>query len=156
MENEQIIGIIPNVRAGLLGQKAFNIIITDSNLIIAQMTNAMVNEEIKKVREESKDKGDGILKKMASTMTAGYHIHERYFTMKTEQILNENSGNFIISNDSIKKIRIKMGQIYEDGKNQPNTLKIICNNAKYKYTFTQINSKQVKELLTQTLGSKVK
>jgi len=156
MENKQIIGIIPNVKAGLLGQKAFNIIITDSNLIVAQMTNDMVNEENKKVREESKDKGEGFLKKMASTMTAGYHIHERYYNMTTEQILNENTGNFIISNNSIKKIRIKMGQIYQDGRNQPNTLKIVCDNAKYKYTFTQITSKQAKVLLTQTIGSKVK
>jgi len=156
MENKQIIGIIPNVKVGLLGQKAFNIIITDSNLIVAQMTNDMVNEENKKVREESKDKGEGFLKKMASTMTAGYHIHERYYNMTTEQILNENTGNFIISNNSIKKIRIKMGQIYQDGRNQPNTLKIVCDNAKYKYTFTQITSKQAKVLLTQTIGSKVK
>ncbi len=156
MENEIVKGIIPNVRAGLLGQKAFNIIITESNLIVAQMTNAMVNEEIKNVREESKDKGDGFLKRMASTMTAGYHIHERYFNMTEEQILNETSGNFSISNASIKKIRIKMGQIYEDGRNQPNTLKIVCDNAKYKYTFTQITSKQAKELLSQTLGSIVK
>ena len=156
MENTQIIGIIPYVRAGLLGQKSYNVIITNSNLIVAQMTNAMVNEEIKKVREESKDKGDGFLKRMASTMTAGYHIHERYFNMTPDQILNENPENFLISNDSIKKIRIKMGQIHEDGRNQPNTIKIVCNNAKYKYTFTQITSKQVKELLSQTLGSKVK
>ena len=156
MENTKIIGIIPNVRAGLLGQKAFNIIITDANLIVAQMTNAMVNEEIKKVREESKDKGDGFLKRMASTMTAGYHIHERYFNMTIEQIVNETTGNFVISNDSIKKIRIKIGEIYEDGRNQPNTLKIVSNNAKYKYTFTQITAKQAKEILMQTLGSKVK
>jgi len=156
MDNTQIIGIIPNVRAGLLGQKSFNIIITDSNLIIAQMTNTMVNEEIQKVREESKDEGDGFLKRMASTMTAGYHVHERYFNMTPEEIINETSGNFSIPNESIKKIRIKMGQIYEDGRNQPNTLKIVSDSSKYKYTFTQISSKQAKELLSQTLGSKVK
>ena len=95
MENEQIIGIIPNVKAGLLGQKTYNIVITDSNLIVAQMTNAMINEEMKKFREESKDKGDGFFKRMSSTMTAGYHVHERYFTMKPEEILNENSDNFL-------------------------------------------------------------
>lgn len=156
MTSENMIRIIPNVRAGLLGQKAFNIIITDSQLIIAQMTNDMVNEEIKKTREESKEKGDGFLKRMASTMTAGYHVHERYFNMMPDQIINENPSNFAIPNDSIKKIRIKMGQTYEDGTNRPNTLKIVSEKAKYKYTFTQITARQAKELLTQTLGSKVK
>jgi hypothetical protein len=156
MENNQVRGIIPNVHAGLLGQKAFNIIITETDLIIAQMTSAMVNQEIKKVKEESKNTGEGFLKRMASTMTVGYHIHERYFSMSPEQILNETPGNMIISNNSIKKIRIEMGRIYEEGKSQPNTLKIVWDGGKLKYAFTQITVKQAKELLTQTLGSKVK
>lgn len=156
MTNEHIKGIIPNVHSGLFGQKAYNIIVADNGLIIAQLTKQMINEAVKKATEASKEKGEGMLKRMASTMTAGYGLHQKYYSMTSEQIINETEGNFIISNEQIKKIRIKMGQIYEDGKNLPNELRIIWTGGKQKYTFTNITPKQAKDILQQTLGSKVK
>jgi len=156
MVEEQIVGIIPSVHGGMFGQKAYNIIVLNNGLIIAQLTKKMMNEEIKKVSESSKEQGDGILKRMASTMTAGYKIHEKYFTMTAEQIRNETEGNVFITNESVKKIRIRMGHIHEDGRNQPNEIKIVWDTGKQKYTFNQINAKQAKDLLQQTLGTKVK
>ena len=156
MTDEQIVGIIPGVHAGVFGQKAYNIIIFDDKIIIAQLTKAMMNEEVKKAAEESKNKGEGMMKRWASTMKVGFHLHERYFSMNSDQIMNETPGNIILMNDAIKSVRIKMGQTYQDGRHQPNTIKIDEINGKLKYTFTMMTAKEAKDILLQSLGSKVK
>ncbi|MDG6218370.1 MAG: hypothetical protein QCI00_02900 [Candidatus Thermoplasmatota archaeon] len=155
--DERIIGIIPNVSSGFFGQKSFNLIVTDKRLIVAIVTNKMLSEAIKQTREESKDTGDGVLKRMAKTASAGYTFHKKYFNMSPDKILAENTENFYLNQTMIKKIKVILGTyIPEKGISNPNELKIKATNGKYKFLFSNMSTKEVKTLLSHPFGNLVK
>ncbi len=156
MTSEEIVGIIPNTHAGFLGQKAYNLIVTNQRLIVAELTSDMLKNEAKKAREESKEQGEGFLKRMAKTMTSGTSYYQKYFDMPVENILNENPNNYSISVNDIKKIRIKIGMMYEDGKNNPNEIRIKWNNGKETFRFSNIGAGEAKKILKKTFGNLVK
>jgi hypothetical protein len=152
--NESIVGIISNVRTGLLGQKAYNLIITDKRLIAAVVTSKMLSDAAKQQAADSKARGEGLLKRMASTAFSGYHYHEKYFDMSPEDILSENTDNFSLEPSMIKKMSIKHGHFNENqGKQDPHQLKIKANNGKFTFSFSSVNPKQAKEILSQAFGS---
>ena len=68
MTEENIVGIIQNVQSGLLGSKAYNLIVTDKGIIVAQLTNKMLKEEAKKTAQSSKEQGEGFLKRIGNQM----------------------------------------------------------------------------------------
>ena len=156
MTGENIVGVIPNVQSGLLGSKAYNLIVTENGIIVAQFTNKMLKEESKKTAQDSKERGEGFLKRIGNQMASRATFHERYFSMDKDQIINENEGNYFISESEIRKIRLKSGQSFEDDKSTPNQLKIVWNSGKAKFSFTQMTTGEVKKILQQSIGSKVK
>ncbi len=156
MSEEKIIGIIPNVNGGLLGSKAFNLIVTDRGIIVAQLTNKMLKEEMNKTHQEAKDRGDGFLTRIGNQMNSRATFHQKYFSMNKDQIINETEGNYYISESEIKKIRMKSGQVYEEEKSTPNQLKIVWSSGKAKFSFNQITTTEAKKILQQTVGKKVK
>jgi len=54
MNEEQVLGVIPNVKSGVFGQKTYNLVATDKGIIVAQLTSSMIKEEAKRVTEELK------------------------------------------------------------------------------------------------------
>ena len=156
MNEENTLGIIPNVQSGLFGSKAYNLIITNNGIIVAQFTNKMLKEEAKKSSQDSKERGDGFLKRIGNQMASRATFHERYYSMDKDQIINETEGNYFISEPEIKKIRIKSGQHFEDGKSTPHQIKIVWNSGKEKFSFTQMTPNEVKKLLQQLVGKKLK
>jgi hypothetical protein len=156
MSVENILGIIPNVHGGLLGSKAYNLIVTDKEIIVAQLTNTMLKEEANKANQEAKERGDGFFKRMGNQMNSRATFHKRYLSMSKEQIMKETDGNYTISEPEIKKIRITSGQHFEDQKSTPHQLKIVWTSGKAKFSFTEITVNQAKEMLQQLAGKKVK
>ncbi len=156
MTSEEIVGIIPNTNAGFLGQKAYNLVVTNNRLIVATLTSEMIKEEAKKAREQSKSQGAGFLKSWANTMTSSRNIHEKYYSMPVENILNENPNNYSISVNEVKKIRIKNYMNFSDEKRRPNEIRIKWSNGKETFKFTSINSSDVKTILKKTFGNLVK
>ncbi len=156
MTEENVLGIIPNVQSGLFGAKAYNLIVTDKEIIIAQFTNKMLKEETKKTSQDSKERGEGFLKRIGNQMTSRATFHQRYLSMSKDQIVNETEGNYAISEPEIKKIRIKTGQHYENDKSTPNELKIVWNSGKAKFSFNQMTAGEAKKILQALAGKKVK
>ncbi len=156
MTEENVVGIIPNVQSGLFGSKAYNLIVTDEGIIVAQLTNKMLKEEAKKTAQSSKEQGEGFLKRIGNQMASRATFHERYYSMSKDDIIKETEGNYFISESEIRKIRIKTGQFYQDDKSTPNEMKIIWNSGKAKFSFNQITSNEVKDILQQAVGSKVR
>jgi hypothetical protein len=147
--DEKIIGIIPNVSSGFFGQKSFNLIVTEKRLIAAIVTNKMLSEAVKQSREESKNQGDGVLKRMAKTAFSGYSFHKKYLDMSPDEILSENTENFYLDPTMIKKIKVRSGTyIQEQSTYQPNELRIKAINGKYKFSFSSISAKEAKTLLS--------
>ena len=154
---ETIRGIIPNTHAGLLGQKAFNLILTDRRLIVATLTSEMIKQAAKQKAEESKQQGEGILKRMAKTAFAGVDLYKKYYGMPIENILSENPGNYYLEPSMVHKISVKQGR-YDDssGRSTPNEIKIKSTQGKHVFTFPNPSAKEAKALLTQTFGTVVK
>ena len=155
--DETIQGIIPNAQSGMLGQKAFNLIITDKRLIVATLTSEMIKQEAKRQAEASKAQGEGFFKRMAKTAMAGTSFYKRYFDMTPEQILAEHADNYAIEPSLVKKMRVKQGYFNEhQSKRTPNELRIKSSDGKNVFRFSQPTAKEVKNMLSQTFGSLVK
>jgi hypothetical protein len=154
---ETIRGIIPNTHTGLFGQKAFSLILTDKRLIIAALTSDMIKQAAKEKAEESKEQGDGILKRMVKTAFAGVDLYKKYYEMPIESILSENPGNYYLEPSMVNKISVKQGH-YDDssGRSTPNEIKIKSTQGKHVFTFASPSAKEAKALLSQTFGAVVK
>jgi len=61
MAEESMVGIIPNVRSGFLGQKAYNLVFTTERMAVAQLTSQMIKNEAQQRDMESKERGEGRL-----------------------------------------------------------------------------------------------
>ena len=151
--DESIQGIIPNTQSCMLGQKAFNLIITDKRLIVATLTSDMIKQEAKRQAEESKAQGEGIFKRMAKTATAGTSLYKKYFDMTAEQILAEHADNYAIDPSMVKKIKVKQGYFKEhQSKRTPNELKIKTTDGKKVFRFSHPTAKEAKNMISQTFG----
>ncbi len=156
MTEEKVVGIIPNTNAGFLGQKAYNLVVTNNRLIVAALTNEMRKEEVKKAREQSKANGEGFLKSWANTMSSSRNIHEKYYSMPVENILNQNPNNYSIQVNEVKKIRIKNYMNFSEDKRRPNEIKIKWNSGKETFKFTSTTPNDAKTILKKTFGNLVK
>ncbi|HDS59217.1 MAG TPA: hypothetical protein ENN54_02850 [Thermoplasmatales archaeon] len=147
MEQESILGVIPNVHSGLLGQKAYNLVVTRAGIIVAQLTSDMIKEEAGRASREAKEEGKGFLKRTLATMSAGMTLYQRYFTMAPAAILAENQGNFMIPVEHIKSLKIKKGRMDDQSRQQSDELRIKWSGGKNTYSFTSISAREAKELL---------
>ena len=150
---ERVLGVIPNVKSGVFGQKGYNIVVTDTRIVIAQLTSGMIREEAKRIARESKEKGEGRLKRMAATMMAGMNLHRRYLSMPVAGIIVETNGNFTIESNQIESIKIKAD--FSDDKTG-HELRKKWTGGKTTFHFSDIGPKDAKSLLKQTFGNLVK
>lgn len=154
---EKILGIIPNTHTGMFGQKAFNLIITERRLIAAALKSDMIKQAAKEKSEESKEQGDGILKRMAKTAFVGVDLYKKYYQMSPETIVAENPENFSIEPSMVKKISVKTGTFdQESNRSTPNEIRIKSTLGKHVFSFTSIQPKEARTLLSQTFGSVLK
>jgi len=154
MNEEQVLGVIPNVKSGVFGQKIYNLVATDKGIIVAQLTSSMIKEEAKRVTEELKEQGAGRLKRMSATMTAGINLYKRYFSMPVADIIAETNGNFSIGQNQVKSIKIKRNSSNEDINSHELTIK--WSGGKSKFNFSDVSPKEAKALLIQTFGDMVR
>ncbi len=152
MNDEKIIGIIPNTHTGLFGNKCYNLVVTDKRLIAAELTSQMIKDSAKKNADESKARGEGILKRMASTMFSGVNYHEKYFSMPVEQIISENPNNFVIEPKMVRKIKVSYKTIDAEQNKYQNEIKIKWTGGKSVFRFNSISKKDAKNILANTFN----
>ncbi|AMQ18467.1 hypothetical protein [Thermococcus peptonophilus] len=109
---EKVVYVIPNLEyhKGFLKNALVNLVVTDQRIIIAHVKREM----IQKAREEAKARGDGFFKRISS----GWTMHERYYGMSPEDIVNEAPENFSIPLNGIKEVKLKSGNIDEGKKDE--------------------------------------
>jgi len=151
LNGESIVGIIPNAHAGMMGNKCYNVVVTNYRLIMAQLTKQMIMDEAKRVKEQARAEGKGRLSTFAATATCGTTIFQKYFQMDPESILIENGGNYFIDLRSIKSWKVKQGYHDEERAN-PNELKIKWNDGKITLKFNGISANEAKNMLSSVLG----
>jgi hypothetical protein len=106
-QGETIKNIIPNLMLAKSWGRSdtFNLIVTERRSIFAKITNQIMNETIKIRREKAAAEGKGFFGKWAAQMSGFNTYTDRYYTMRPEEALRENEGNFQIENSTIKNVK---------------------------------------------------
>jgi len=106
---EKMVGLIPVLKK----PKSFGrwdtyaLVITDQRLVFAQLTSKMLKEAAVEAQRKGKEEGKGFFSRWADQLKATMAYSQRYWDISPEQALHENSGNFSIPNQEIKKMKIK-------------------------------------------------
>jgi predicted nucleic acid-binding Zn ribbon protein len=111
---EQVIGVIGYARKmKMLGisYDTYNLIITDRRMIIAQLTQEMLNAAIAEAQAQAKAEGKGFFGIMGDQMAASFQYARRYETMPPDAALQETPGNIAIENAAITALYLKL---YDD------------------------------------------
>jgi hypothetical protein len=152
---DNILEIFPGGASGFFGNKIFDIVAIAEGLLLVQITKTLVNEAVIKAREASKESNEGFLKKMASVISSGSTLLERYGEKSKEEIINETPGNLFIPKASLKKVKISrktdssQGSAFSDS----TEIKIVWTEGKIKLTFSKIlNVKETKRFFKDTFG----
>lgn len=155
MNDEKVMGVIPDLRTGLLGRDSFSLIVTQKRMIFAEYTTDLMKKERNKAVSKSESKG--MMAKLNASVSSSFNFHNRYYDMDPEEILIESPNNYEIRPEQVKSIKIRSGQWDpESGKEAVNKMIIKWSGGKNKFNFTQMNPNQVKDLLLPLMGTKLK
>lgn len=152
-----ILAVLPpaTLRSGFMGMKTEGVVLvlTQTHILFAQQTSALLKELSQQARTAAKKEGKGFFGQMGAQL--GYYKVQRYLQMQPEEILNETSGNFQISNRQVRSIRLKR---ITDSDGLPGGVKMILrtDKSKLEYTFKNADKKQIKKLLQISLGDLVR
>jgi hypothetical protein len=153
--SEEVVGVIANARkTKLLGADYFNIVVTDRRMILAQMTQPMLNAAIMEAQARAKAEGKGFFAIMKDQMAAQFQFAKRYDTMPPDQALAETAGNRAIPNDRISAISMKLRDT-GSGEVEYTEFKMVVESADGKFEFMIGEDDRFINLLKHVYGEKV-
>ena len=154
---ENIIAVLPPAtqRSGFLGVKAdgFILALTQTHILFAQQTPALLKEQAQKAKTAAKQEGKGFFGQMGAQI--GSYSGQRYLAMQPEEIMRETSGNYKIPNQQVRSIRLRE-TTDDEGRSRSVRMTLRSDNSKLEFTFNNANKKQLKKLLQQTLQDTVR
>ncbi|MFB6076470.1 MAG: hypothetical protein ABEK17_05040 [Candidatus Aenigmatarchaeota archaeon] len=150
-KEENILGVVKDLRTGFLGRDSYNLVVTDQRLIFAKYSTELMKQEREKSLEGAQDKG--FFGKWKASLLSGFDFHKRYYKMEPSEILQENEDNYEIKTEEIKSVKLR-GFSPDLDKNM-NKMKIVWSGGKEKFKFKKQNTNQVKKILKPVLGKKV-
>ena len=122
---EEVMGVIANARKmKMFGASwdTYTIVITNRRMILAQMTQSLLNAAIMEAQAKAKAEGKGFFAIVKDQMAAQFRFALRYETMSPDQSLTETAGNFAIENTQITAISMKLN---DSGEMEYSEFKII-------------------------------
>jgi hypothetical protein len=154
---EEVIGVIGNARKmKMFGASwdSYNIVVTGRRMIIAQMTQAMLNAAIMEAQAKAKAEGKGFLAIMKDQMAAQFQFTLRYETMSPDMALAETAGNRAIDNARITAISMKLNDSHS-GKMEYNEFRMIIESLEGKFEFMVGEDDRFINLLKTVYGDRV-
>ncbi|MFO7791570.1 MAG: hypothetical protein R6W73_01125 [Candidatus Saliniplasma sp.] len=154
MNSERVMGIVPRLSTGLFGQNSYTLVVTNYRLIFAEVTNQLLNQE--RERAVSSVQNEGMMTKWKASMSSHSDFHNRYYKIPPQSILQESPNNYELRPGQVNSVKIKTG-FHSQEYTQRGTSKMIIKSSigKKKFTFDQMNPKDVKHLLGQLLGPRI-
>ncbi|WGI16875.1 hypothetical protein [Methanonatronarchaeum sp. AMET-Sl] len=153
----EVLGSLPVDMRGFILNKPYTLVFTRDKTIFARMTSKIIKEHAKKTRENTEKTGGGRLDKIKNQLGAHLSHHQKYQNMTIQEILNEDQKNFMIDNQSIKKIKVRKRTV--DHKGFPETeIRILIKTPGKKYKLRvndQINNKEAIQTLKKAYGPKI-
>lgn len=158
LTGETILGIIPNaqkMRMMGLAADSYTIIVTDHRMILAQLTQAMMNTAITEAQAKAKAEGKGFFGAWADQLSASFGFAKRYETMPPEAALAETPGNFALDNSRIRLIKVSVvGSNDDDSSSNRLRLKIDAAEGNFEYVINEDD--RFTALLQNVYGDRVK
>lgn len=155
MYPERVLGVVPSLSTGILGQKSYTLVVTNYRLIFAEVTSELLNQE--RERAVSGVQNEGAMTKWKASMSSHFNFHNRYYNIPPQSILQESPNNYGIRPDQVKSVRIRAGNSYPgSGQQYANKMVIKSSIGKKKFTFDQMDPNDAKKLLSQLLGPRVR
>jgi hypothetical protein len=108
---EEVVGVIANARKmKMFGASwdTYTLVITNRRMIIAQMTQVLLNAAIMEAQSKAKAEDKGFFAIMKDQMAAQFQFALRYELMSPDQSLAETPGNVAIDNAHITAITMKL------------------------------------------------
>jgi len=151
---DNVLALFPGGSSGLFGSKVYDVVVIPEGLLLVQLTKSITNEAVQKAKEASEERNEGFFKKMASVMSAGSSLLERYNEKTREEILNETPGNLFIPKEALRKLKVSSNTDSSQGNSFDSTvIKIVWNEGKIKLTFRKdLNARKVKHFFKETFG----
>ena len=154
---EEVFGVIGNARKmKMLGASwdTYTIVVTDRRMILAQMTQAMLNTAIMDAQAKAKAEGKGFFAIMKDQLAAQFQFSCRYETMNPDQVLAETAGNKAIDNGRITSISLKLRETGSGGM-EYTEFKLAIDSGEGKFEFMIGEDDRFINLLKSTYGEKV-
>ena len=149
---ERPVAIIPNasLKKGFMGMKvtSYTLVLTESRIIFAEATAAMLKQSVADARDAAKADGKGFFGQWGAQMGAYSKLAQGYLSMDPALALAENPGNFAIEESAIASSKLKRGMTGDSDTNATPDRLIIKTTGGEKYTISLGSGlKQAKEAL---------
>ncbi|OUJ18353.1 hypothetical protein AMET1_1266 [Methanonatronarchaeum thermophilum] len=157
-KESEVWGVLPVEMKGLILSKPYTMVFTQDKTVFARTTSKIMHKHAKKAREKTENSGGGRLEKIKNQMGAHLSHHQKYLDMTIQEIINEHKKNFMINNQTIKKIKVRKRTIDQQG--FPETeVRILIKTPGKKIKLRvnkQINNKEAMQTLKKAYGPKIK
>jgi hypothetical protein len=155
VNGEEVMGVIANARKmKMFGASwdTYTIIVTNRRMILAQMTQSLLNAAIMEAQAKAKAEGKGFFAIVKDQMAAQFRFAIRYETMSPDQSLTETAGNFAIENPKITAISLKLN---DSGEMEYSEFKIIIESSGGKSEYLIGEDDRFINLLKSVYGERV-
>ena len=157
---EKMVGLIPMLKKPKSFGRwdAYAVIVTNQRTIFAQLTSKMLKDAAMEAQRKGKEEGKGFFSRWAEQIKATASYSDRYWDIPTEEVLNENPGNFSISNQDIKLFEIKRKRRFGSDQDAEQTItEVKINSAARKETFVLDGySHNIVNMLKGVFGDRLK
>ena len=155
---EAVLGVIPNAKKmKMFGATwdTYTIVVTGRRMILAKLTQPMLNGAIAEAQAKAKAEGKGFFGIMGDQMAASFGFGRRYETIPPEQALQETPGNFAIENPRVTAIKLKLIETENAGMDW-HEVKMIIETMDGKFEYTIAEDDRFTTLLQTAYGDRVK
>jgi hypothetical protein len=155
VNGEEVMGVIANARKmKMFGASwdTYTIVVTNRRMILAQMTQSLLNAAIVEAQAKAKAEGKGFFAIVKDQMAAQFRFALRYETMSPDQALTETAGNFAIENPQITAISLKLN---DSGEMEYSEFKIIIESSGGKSEYLIGEDDRFINLLKSVYGERV-
>ena len=155
VNGEEVMGVIANARKmKMFGASwdTYTIVVTNRRMILAQMTQSLLNAAIMEAQAKAKAEGKGFFAIVKDQMAAQFRFALRYETMSPDQSLTETAGNFAIENPQITAISLKLN---DSGEMEYSEFKIIIESSGGKTEYLIGEDDRFINLLKTVYGERV-
>ncbi len=155
---EEILGIIPNARKmKMMGMAydTFTIVVTGRRMILAQLTQEMLNSAIAEAQAKAKAEGKGFFGVWGDQMAASFGFAKRYETLSPDVALAETPGNVALDNARISAITVSEIRSNDDD-GSSNQLRLNIDSADGRFEYVIAEDDRFTTLLKNVYGDRVK